>query len=148
MKKPEILSSLFGHILTPTLLLLGNKDATNLIREQFGGKISLYFTPVAVSCLLLQGDDIRFFLDLTKSVNVSKLLTEYLVPIYTGVLLSIQKRYASIFRGKCMLNPTSAHFTPQHPTPPHLISSCLSSSHLTTCHLLSSQSSYPFSRRL
>ena len=84
--------SLFGHILSPTLLMLGNRDARRHIEEKLAGKLPEYFTPVAVSCLLLQGDALEFFVDVTKSLDVSKLLTEYLVQIYTVVLLSAESR--------------------------------------------------------
>lgn len=72
--------------------MLGNKDATRLIREELAGKLPEYFTPVAVSCLLLQGEELEFFVDVTKSQDVPKLLTEYLVPIYSAISLSVESR--------------------------------------------------------
>ncbi|XP_028968570.1 uncharacterized protein LOC100909182 [Galendromus occidentalis] len=88
----EHFMSLFGHIVTPSLLVLGNQDVTHHIREYFGGKLSEYFTPIAVSCFLLQGKYLEFFVDVTKGLDVPKLLNEYLVPIYTEILLYCQSR--------------------------------------------------------
>ncbi|XP_022706304.1 uncharacterized protein LOC111270379 isoform X4 [Varroa jacobsoni] len=81
--------SKFGHIVFPTLLMLGNTEARDAIRGAFGGSLATYFAPVA-ACCLLNKENSRFFAELTRSLEVDKKMAEFLIPVYTRIILSLR----------------------------------------------------------
>ncbi|OQR70596.1 hypothetical protein BIW11_01658 [Tropilaelaps mercedesae] len=79
----------FGHVVSPTLLVMGNLEARDAIRGVFGGSIVTYFTPVAASCLLSK-HNYAYFVELTRSLKVDKKMLEFLVPVYTRIIMSLR----------------------------------------------------------
>lgn len=71
--------------------MLGNTEARDAIRGAFGGSLATYFAPVA-ACCLLNKENSRFFAELTRSLEVDKKMAEFLIPVYTRIILSLRAR--------------------------------------------------------